>query len=126
MRLTESEYQYLLAMSGQALPPETREQQFQARIVRVAKDLGYLAYHTLNSRGSTAGFPDLVMVDPRPCGTRPGGDLPLFMCELKTARGKLTHAQEIWLRALHGKTVVADVWRPGGLGEVVAKLRGQG
>jgi hypothetical protein len=126
MRLTESEYQYLLALSGQASPPETREQQFQARVARVAKDLGYLAYHTLNSRGSAAGFPDLVLVDPRPLGTRPGGDLPLFMCELKTATGKLTHAQEIWLRSLNGKTVMSEVWRPGGMAEIVAKLRGQG
>lgn len=119
MRLSESEYLAILARTGQALPPETREQQWQAQVVRVAKELGLLVHHHYDSRRSEPGWPDLAIVDPRP------GPGTLWLVECKTDRGKLSHAQEIWLRSLHGKTVVAETWRPGGIGEIVAKLRGQ-
>ena len=125
MRISESEYHHLLAQSGQPLPQDVQEKRFLAQVVRLARDLGYVAYHVLDSRGSTAGFPDVVLADPIPSGRRPGGDLPIFMCELKTQRGKLTHEQELWLRSLDGKRVVAEIWRPGDMAEIVARLRGE-
>src|ERR1019366_8380560 len=40
--------------------PET-EKDFMARVIALAKSRGYKVYHTLNSRGSEAGLPDLVL-----------------------------------------------------------------
>jgi hypothetical protein len=131
MRWSESDLAAHLTRQGSPLPPETREAQFQAHVVRLAKELGLLAYHTHDSRHSAAGYPDLCIVDPRPLGERgPGGGMQgmpyVYIVELKTANGKLSHAQEIWLRSLHGKTVVSEVWRPSGMAEIVKKLKGEG
>ena len=126
MRISEQEYAAYLARQGQPLPPATQEAQFQSQVVRLARSLGLCVYHTYDSRKSASGFPDLCIVDPRPVGRRPEGDLPIFMVELKTAKGKLTHAQEIWLRSLDGKRVVAEVWKPQDMQDIVARLKGEG
>jgi hypothetical protein len=41
-----------------------READFQATIVETARTLGWLIYHTHDSRRSSPGFPDLVLVRP--------------------------------------------------------------
>ena len=56
------------------------EAQLQDAIVQMARVLGWLVYHTFDSRRSAAGFPDLVMV-------RNGR---LIFAELKSATGKAT------------------------------------
>ena len=74
----------------------------------LAPRLGYLCYHTHDSRRSTAGFPDLVMVGPH----------RLIFSELKKEKGKATAAQEDWLNRLDiierksDGLVVARLWRP--------------
>jgi len=49
-------------------------------------------YHTLRSKGSDPGFPDLVLVR---------GDRLIF-AELKTDRGRLSADQVVWLDDLDG------------------------
>ena len=61
----------------------TEEGKFQAAIIELATVCGWLAYHTHDSRRSTPGFPDLVLVR---------GGVLLFR-ELKTDTGKTSKAQ---------------------------------
>lgn len=68
--------------------------------------LGYIAYHTYDSRRSAEGFPDLVLVHP---GI---GDLPVIFAELKNQRRQLDDAQRVWLRALDDRATLARLWRP--------------
>lgn len=70
--------------------PRESEKHFQAAVVRIARALGWLPYHTYDARRSVAGFPDLVMVR---------GDRLIF-AELKAAHGRLTWSQRVWLTTL--------------------------
>jgi hypothetical protein len=100
MRLSEQEYATLLARGhvragGEPREPPGRdassEQRFMAQVLALAKQHGWLAYHVRDSRGSTAGFPDLCLVR---------GGSPLVMWELKSTQGKLTMEQLQWLSLL--------------------------
>jgi len=71
------------------------EREFQAQVVQAAEALGYLCYHTHDSRRSAPGFPDLIMVR----GYR------MIALELKVGRRKPTPEQLVWLAALR------DVWQ---------------
>ena len=55
------------------------ETEFQAQVIELATTLGWLVYHTYDSRRSVYGFPDLVLVR---CGR------VIFM-ELKSEKGRL-------------------------------------
>jgi hypothetical protein len=88
------------------------EQQFQAQVVALARIRGWLEYHTYDSRRSTPGFPDLVLV-------RPGR---VVWAELKTDAGKLTAAQAAWLQALRDAGQEVHVWRPANWPEIEAAL----
>ena len=66
------------------------EKQFQAAVVKLAKLRGWLCYHTYDSRRSSPGFPDLVLV-------REGA---VLFCELKSENGKVSEHQQVWLDAL--------------------------
>jgi len=69
-----------------------------------ARLMGWQVYHTRYSMGSTGvGFPDLLCLR--------GGQM--VVAELKSATGKTTEAQELWLfsfRAVPGARVF--LWRP--------------
>lgn len=83
-------------------------------IATSARMLGWLCYHTHDSRRSEAGFPDVCLVR---------GDRLIF-AELKTLRGKVTDAQQRWLDAFAGVPgVVVHVWRPDQLDEILGILR---
>lgn len=90
------------------------EKQFQDHVVAMAKRLGWLTYHTHDSRRSAPGFPDLVMVR----GT-------VLYRELKAANGVVSNHQDVWLRALRVAGVDADVWKPKDLmsGRIERELR---
>lgn len=87
-----------------------------------ARMMGYLTMHTLDSRGTEPGFPDLVMVGPH----------RLIFAELKRETGKATAAQQDWLNRLDSierksdGLVVARLWKPSDWysGEVEEVLRG--
>jgi len=71
-------------------------------ITKLAGVLGWKHYHTWNSIKSDPGFPDLVLVRPP----------RLLFVELKAEGGKLTEAQEDWMRILAGCNQEWQVWRP--------------
>lgn len=80
------------------------EKEFQAQVVETAKTLGWLVYHTHDSRRSEPGFPDLVMVHERK-------GIVLYR-ELKTQTGTTSSDQKKWLGVLSAVGSDAGVWRP--------------
>lgn len=98
--LSVAEYKTLVAK-------QMTETQLQAKIIRLATSLGYICYHTHDSRKSRKGFPDLCMAGER-----------LVFAELKDMAYKATPEQQKWLAALgrleekSGGLVVARLWRP--------------
>lgn len=93
------------------------EKAWQQAVVRVAKQAGFLCYHTYDSRRSPSGFPDLVLCHPAP-------GHPLYTIELKTDTGSVSQAQQAWLDALGQCTeVVTGIWRPAMAEQVVTLLR---
>lgn len=80
------------------------EKELQEHIIGLAKTLGWLCYHTYDSRRSTAGYPDLHLVHPR-AGRH-------MIRELKTEKGRLSPAQRTWIEALERAAVDVAVWRP--------------
>lgn len=73
-----------------------------------------LGYHTRDSRGSHKGYPDWTFAGPA----------GVLFRELKTAAGRLSSAQLVWLGALTEAGADAAVWRPDDLmsGRVAREL----
>jgi VRR-NUC domain-containing protein len=126
MRLNEAEYSHLLALGNvrpldgpRSLVPASAmaEKRFQMQLLQVARLAGWIAYHTFDSRKSPEGFPDVILVRPEP------GRGPVYAWECKTARGKVTMPQQMWLTALDGKTISARVVRPSDLEDLVRLLQ---
>lgn len=106
------------------------EAQLQSAVLDLAQLLGWKCAHFRPAQTQTGrwvtpvaadgvGFPDLVMVR--------GGTI--VFAELKSARGRVSLSQEMWLSELahcSQSTVITCVWRPADWlsGEVEAVLRG--
>lgn len=94
------------------------EKQFQAAVVEYAELNGWFVYHTYDSRRSNPGFPDLTLVR----------DDRLIFAELKTERGRLTHAQMDWIgrlervEAVPSSCVAVYVWKPSDWGWIEGLL----
>ena len=67
-----------------------KEKDFMEDLVKKAGFAGWMVYHTYDSRRSTAGFPDLVLVKPP----------VVIFAELKTEKGTPSTAQDEWLEKL--------------------------
>lgn len=78
------------------------EKALQEAVLGLADLLGYAAYHTFDSRRSSPGFPDVVLA---------GRDRIIF-AELKSHTGRITKAQERWLRLLADSGGEVYLWRP--------------
>ena len=80
------------------------EGEFMQQVIDLALTLGWLVYHTHDSRHSPAGFPDLILVR----------DTRLLAIECKRDDSvEPTEAQWAWLRALGSvKTVASYVATP--------------
>ena len=91
-----------------------REEEFQQQIIDLAHLYGWLVYHTRDSRRSTPGFPDLVLVRDR-----------VLFREVKMAGGRLSDAQLDWKRRLESAGADFGVWWPDGAAwdRVVKELR---
>jgi len=94
-----------------------REKEFLAQVRRLAQALGWISYHTHNSRKSEPGFPDLVLV-------RRGR---IVFAELKIPPKDLTAAQLVWISELGdcsgGGDVSVHVWTPDDLDTIAEVLR---
>jgi hypothetical protein len=66
------------------------ETAFQQQVIDLARLYQWMAYHTFDSRRSTAGFPDLVLVRAP----------EIIIAELKAEKGTLSPAQREWIAAL--------------------------
>ncbi len=87
--------------------PEKTEEQFQAAVIELAHVCRFAVYHTRDSRRSTSGFPDLVLL-------KAGR---LIVAEIKRQRGVTTPEQDRWIETFRqvGPNVEAYVWRPSDL-----------
>jgi hypothetical protein len=88
------------------------EKEWMWKCIHYAEANGWKHYHTLNSVGSEAGFPDSVFVGPR-----------IVYVEWKSEKGKLTAAQEKWLEAIRKAGGEAYCFRPSDWPEVQRILR---
>lgn len=94
---------------------QVTEKEWSGQVHDLAQMLGWRRYHTYRSTRSAAGFPDEVLVRER-----------VVFLELKTEAGKLSGAQEDWLRALLGACVEAYIVRPRDLEALSRVLTGRG
>lgn len=78
------------------------EKEFQSQVIQLAKLLGWLVYHTHDSRRSVAGFPDLILL-------RNGR---LVVIELKVGKNRATPEQVVWLEAFAKIADYVAVWTP--------------
>ena len=78
------------------------EATWQAHVLRVARQFGWLVYHTQFSIRSHRGWPDLVLCRPP----------RILFVELKSDRGRVSPEQRDWLDALRACGLDARVWRP--------------
>jgi VRR-NUC domain-containing protein len=93
----------MTADNGTSVKPLETEADFLGWVRDLAHLRRWRTYHTLRSKGSESGFPDLVMVR--------GGRL--VFAELKTASGRLTGDQSDWLHTLELVPLVEIyLWRP--------------
>jgi hypothetical protein len=93
------------------------EAQWQRTITDLAETLGWLVYHTYDSRRSEPGFPDLVLVR--------AGDRVVF-AEIKRETGRLTDDQAQWWWALERAGAEIYVWRPSDWPQVEQTLTRRG
>ena len=116
LRWTQADVdQYLRRGQPDPLPALT-EAVWQAAVLRVLTEAGFMVYHTHDSRHSPSGWPDVAAIKPT------GGTL--YLCELKTDTGQLTLAQQAWLEALgQCSGVVAEVWKPQDVEAICQKLK---
>ncbi len=97
-----------------ALPEDSgeSEKEFQARVVKLAKECGWKCFHVYDSRRCEEGFPDLILLR----STR------LIAAELKVGKNKLTKEQIEWLGAFGIARAEAYLWTPGMMPEIVKTL----
>lgn len=80
------------------------EKDLQTHVVGLARGLGYMSYHTFDSRRSDKGYPDLHLIHPITGAS-------LFR-ELKSQKGRLRAEQVDWSAALITAGHDFAVWRP--------------
>lgn len=91
--------EYALRLQANTMP----ERDLLGFVLAMARALGWVAYHTHDSRHSAAGFPDVIAV-------RDGAALAF---ELKRQREDPTPEQAAWLAELaRVPGVIAGIWRP--------------
>lgn len=79
-----------------------KEKEFQTQVVSLANLFGWWVHHEFDSRRSTEGWPDLVLIRPP----------RLIFAELKTDVGKTTAEQDAVIDMLRECGETVHVWRP--------------
>ena len=92
----------------EAIAAAMTEDELLENVKDAATKLGWLFYHTRDSRKSDIGFPDCAMVREERGGAR------RVFAELKRESGEESEPQLRWLNSLStvGGDVEADTWRP--------------
>lgn len=91
------------------------EKEWQAQVIALARSLGYVTYHTYDSRRCEPGLPDLFLLRMA---------RPRFVAiELKTTRGRITSEQRTWINGLRAAGIDAFVFRPNQWNELVEELK---
>lgn len=90
------------------MPRSRDEIEVQNQIIAVVKTLGYLTYHTHDSRRSEKGFPDLCIV----------GFGKLMFIEFKAGKNTVTKEQQQWLdefqiAGVDARLYHVDTWKNG-------------
>ncbi len=82
------------------------EKSFMQAVAQYARLRGWSVYHTLDSRGSSAGFPDLVFSrdDRHECR--------IVVVELKLDGKAATGEQMAWLQAFKSTGIPTHLWTP--------------
>ncbi len=88
---------------------------FRQQVQDAAVKLGWYAYHTHDSRRSTGGFPDLVLVKPP----------VIIFAELKRQTGAKIRPQQVAVMALLDRCPGVETywWRPADWDDIIARLR---
>ena len=93
-----------------------KEKPFQADVIKTAEALGWLVYHTHDSRRSAKGFPDLVLVHHRH---------GIIFAELKTEKGTVSPEQTIWHETIALAGGRSCLWRPSDIDVILDVLKGE-
>ena len=95
------------------------ETQLQDQIIELSKRMGWMSYHTNDSRRSAPGFPDLVLLHPK--------QRRILWRELKSETGTPTPEQKAWISSLLLVGEDVDIWRPRdwASGRIEKELRGR-
>jgi len=102
-------------MSNNKQFPPIKEKDFRQQVVDLAKLLGFMAYFSWTSIHSPRGFPDLVLAHPE--------KKRVIYVELKSEKGKISLAQDEWLKTLADCGQEVYVWKPSSWEEIVKILR---
>ena len=102
----------------QASAKNMSEDELQSQVIDSAKKLGWMVYHTHDSRRSQPGFPDLVLINIRM--------RKLVIRELKRETGRVSDNQKLWIHGFNLCGIDIGVWRPLDLfdGTILTTLRG--
>lgn len=92
------------------------EAAFQAWLNGLARSLGWLVYHTRDSRRSEPGFLDTVLLRETPDAAR------LLVAELKMEGNKPTPAQRQWLRLFERAGAEVYTWWPEHMPDIIKVL----
>ena len=101
---------------GRLVAQSLSERQWQDLVIGAAKALGWIVYHTHDSRRSEPGFPDLILIR---------GNV-LVAVELKTMKGRVRPEQVLWVEAFAGVSQVSSMLaRPSDWEQIERVLRGE-
>jgi hypothetical protein len=105
------------AQCAKKLPLHAQPEKYLlARVRFLARQAGFLVYHTHNSKRSEPGFPDMCLVKPGPRGR-------LILAELKREGENPTLQQRTWLHALATVPgIEVYLWRPSDMPRIVEIL----
>ncbi len=91
------------------------EAELQGTVLDAARLFGWIVQHNADSRRAHPGWPDLVL------GHSERREVVIW--ELKSAKGRVSKAQETWLELLSGAGYEARVIRPDDLEYAIDRLQ---
>jgi hypothetical protein len=96
------------------MPYGVTEAQWQRTVIEIARTYGWQTMHHLISRGTSPGWPDLVIAS--------HARRRLLFVELKSDKGRIRPEQRYWLRLLDACGQEAGLWRPRDQDDVIGAL----